>query len=71
MKAKMDTRDPDILGSWPALLRAARRAKRLAIETNTPLWIVKNGKIVNANPSYKPAGRRNGRANCKKATRAK
>ena len=41
--------DPDIVGSWAALRRAARRALRLAQATNTPLYVMKNGRIVNLN----------------------
>jgi hypothetical protein len=55
MKAKIGTRDPDIAGSLPAMRRAARRAKRLAQETHTPLLVMHNGKVVNVNPSARPA----------------
>jgi hypothetical protein len=61
MKAKMGTRDPDILGSLPAMRRAAKRAKRLAQQTGTPLLVMRNGKIVDLNPSPKPAKRRKDR----------
>jgi hypothetical protein len=61
MKAKFNSRDPDIRGSLPAMRRAARRAKRLAQETGTPFWVMRKGKIVNLNPSAKPAPRRNRR----------
>jgi hypothetical protein len=39
--------DPDILGSLPALRRAALAARRLAKATGTPLYVMKNGRIVN------------------------
>jgi hypothetical protein len=68
MKAKFGTRDPDIVGSLPAMRRAAKRAKRLAIETNTPLWVMVKGTIVNINPSAKPTAKQKGRA---KPTRKK
>jgi hypothetical protein len=42
--------DPDIQGSFAALKRAAKRAKQLAEATGTPLYVIKNGKIVNLNP---------------------
>ncbi|MGD0137639.1 MAG: hypothetical protein ABSD28_02095 [Tepidisphaeraceae bacterium] len=61
MKAKTRTLDPDIEGSLPAMLRAARRAKRLAQQTGTPFWVMRKGKIVNLNPSAKPAARQKGR----------
>ena len=41
--------DPDIRASFAALKRAARRARELAIATGTPLYVVKNGKVVNLN----------------------
>ncbi len=47
MTTRMDTQDPDILGSLPALRRAAHRARRLAIRTGTPCYIMRGGKIVN------------------------
>ncbi|HOI56412.1 MAG TPA: hypothetical protein PLP01_14285 [Phycisphaerae bacterium] len=50
MKDKVTSSDPDIRASWPALLRAARRAQRLALATGTPLYVLKNGKVVNLNP---------------------
>jgi hypothetical protein len=62
MKAKIRISDPDIIGSLAAMRRAAQRAKRLALQTHTPLWVMRNGKIVNANPSAKPVHKRNVRA---------
>ena len=50
MKAKMDSSDPDIRASWPALKRAARRARRLAKATGTPVYVLKKGRVVNLNP---------------------
>ena len=43
---KLDSKDPDILGSLPALRRAAKRALRIGIETGTPVYVLKRGKIV-------------------------
>ena len=57
MKAKIKSRDPDIRGSLPALKRAAKAARKLSRDTNTPFWVMKNGRIVNLNPRS-----RNGRA---------
>ena len=45
-KSKHTTRDPDLLGVEPALLRAAKAARRIAKATNTPLIIWENGKVV-------------------------
>jgi hypothetical protein len=50
MKSKIESKDPFILRSLPALRRAARSARKLAEETGTPFCVVKNGQIVNLNP---------------------
>jgi hypothetical protein len=49
MKVKMRSKDPDIRGSLPALKRAGRSAEKLAKMTRTPLYVMKNGKVVNLN----------------------
>ena len=38
--------DPDMEGVEAALLRAARRAREIARQTNTPLIIVRDGVLV-------------------------
>ena len=38
--------DPDMQGADKALLRAARRAREIARQTNTPLIIVRDGVLV-------------------------
>jgi hypothetical protein len=38
--------DPDILGSEAALRRAARRALQIGLETGTPVYVIKKGRIV-------------------------
>jgi hypothetical protein len=38
--------DPDIVGSEAALRRAARRALRIGLETGTPVYVIKKGRIV-------------------------
>jgi hypothetical protein len=40
--------DQDIRGSLAALKRAAREARRLAVQTHTPLYVWREGRIVNA-----------------------
>ncbi len=40
-------KDTDLLGALPALRRAARGALRLAIQTGTPCYVIRAGKIVN------------------------
>ena len=39
-------RDPDLLGADAALKRAARRALKLELQTDTPCWIMRDGKLV-------------------------
>ena len=50
MKSKPDLKHPDIRSSLAALRRAARSAFKLAVQTNTPFYIWKDGQIVNLNP---------------------
>jgi len=40
------SKDPDILSSMAALRRAAKRALRDGLETGTPVWVIKNGRMV-------------------------
>lgn len=47
MKMPSHIRDSDIRGSWPALQRAASAARRLALQTRTPLYVWRNGRVVN------------------------
>jgi len=47
---KMTSKDPDIRGSFPALRRAAKRARKLAEETGTPFYLYMNGRVINLNP---------------------
>jgi hypothetical protein len=53
------SRDPDIIGSFAALKRAALAARRLSQETGTPFWVMIDGKIVDLNrPKSRPKTRR-------------
>lgn len=55
----------DLRGSWPALLRAAQRARELAAQTGTELIVMRNGVLQRirpqpnegATPSATPEGR--------------
>jgi len=40
------SKDPDIIGSFAALRRAARRALQIGLDTGTPVWVLKNGRMV-------------------------
>ncbi len=48
MRMPKHIKDPDIRGSLPALLRAAKEARRLALQTRTPLYVWRNGRVVDA-----------------------
>ena len=55
MKKKELPKDPDLLGSMQALKRSAASALKLARKTNTPCYVMKDGKIVDiAAPRAKP-----------------
>ena len=54
MKSKIASSDSDILASLKALRRAARNARKLAETTGTPFYVVRNGRVVNLNPTRKP-----------------
>lgn len=43
---KIKSKDPDIIASFPALRRAAKHALQLGLETGTPVYVMKEGKIV-------------------------
>jgi hypothetical protein len=45
-RAVCQSKDPDILASMAALRRAARAALRKGIETGTPVWVMKNGRMI-------------------------
>jgi hypothetical protein len=46
IKKNMTSKDPDILSTMKALRRAAKRALQIGIETDTPVYVLKRGKIV-------------------------
>jgi len=54
----IDSTDPDILGSYPALRRAARRALEIALKTGTPCYVIKRGKIVDLTKEKRPVRRK-------------
>ena len=53
MKQNINSSDPDTLATLRALRRAARNARKLAIATRTPFYVMKEGQIVNLNPPKK------------------
>jgi len=40
--------DPDLQGATAALQRSARRARELAVKTETPCYVMRDGHIVDA-----------------------
>jgi hypothetical protein len=48
----------DLRGSWPALQRAAQRARELAMQTSTAIVVSHNGVIEHIWPQPEPASER-------------
>ncbi len=46
MKKKKKTNDPDMQKVESALIRAGQKARQIARQTNTPLIVIENGKVV-------------------------
>jgi hypothetical protein len=54
MKRKaMGSKDPDIIASEKALRRAAKRALEIGLQTGTPVYVLKNGKITDLTKEYR------------------
>ena len=47
----MSSVDPDIKASLAALRRAARAARKLGQQTQTPVYVLQRGEVVNINPA--------------------
>ena len=58
MTVKMNSTDPDIRGSLPALRRAARSARKLAAKTRTHVHVMQQGRIVKLSPARKRSASR-------------
>jgi hypothetical protein len=46
---RVSVRDSDLAKVGPALKRAAAQAKRLAIQSGTPFYVWKGGRVVDLN----------------------
>jgi hypothetical protein len=53
MKNPVRSKDPVMRGTWPALLRASKKALRVARETGTPCYVMIDGRLTNLNPNTK------------------
>jgi hypothetical protein len=53
----MRSKDPDIRASFKALRRAARKALELGLKTGTPVWVVKDGELVDQTLEFRRRGR--------------
>ena len=42
--------NPDLRGSWPALQRAAQRARQIAAQTGTAIVVMRNGQMEHLYP---------------------
>jgi hypothetical protein len=59
MKKKvMGSKDPDIIASEKALRRAAKRALEIGLQTDTPVYVIKDGKIVDLTKEYRRKAKR-------------
>jgi hypothetical protein len=59
MKRKaMGSKDPDIIASEKALRRAAKRALEIGLQTGTPVYVLKEGKIVDLTKEYRRKAKR-------------
>jgi hypothetical protein len=54
------SKDPDILASMKALRRAAKRALELGRQTGTPVYVLKQGKIVDIAKQEENRGKKRG-----------
>lgn len=52
-KKAMTSKDPDIIASEAALRRAAKRALQIGLETDTPVYVLEDGKIVDLTKRYR------------------
>jgi len=61
-KESMKSKDPDIIASYAALRRAAKRALQIGLETGTPVYVLIDGKIVDLTKQHpQRVGKKRGR----------
>jgi len=54
MKLRRKRHSPEVEGTLRALRRAAKRALELGLQTGTPVYVWKDGKIVDLTKEQKP-----------------
>ena len=57
-KRLLGSKDPDIIGSYAALRRAAKRALQIGLETGTPVYVLIDGEIVDLTKRYRQRHRK-------------
>ena len=60
MNAESITDDPDMKNATAALLRAAKRARKIAQQTETAIVVVRNGQLVREAPYIVSTEQENG-----------
>lgn len=58
MQSESEMKDPDMLNATAALIRAGKRAKKLAEQTGTEYVVVRDGKLVKEIPQPPAASKR-------------
>jgi len=59
--SRLAVTDPDLANALPALKRAAAAARRLSVETGTPFYVMKDGRVVDLNASRRKPAAKNAR----------
>jgi hypothetical protein len=73
MSRRVNQPSPDARDTLRALRRAAKNALELGLKTGTPVWVVKNNKLVDLTKEHRaskktPAKRSSRKINSRKAT---
>jgi hypothetical protein len=60
-KSESHIEDPDMVNSMKALVRAGKRARKLAEETGTRLVVVRDGRLIREKPQALTSTKRRSR----------
>lgn len=69
IRSRLNSKDPDIINSMAAMKRAAKAALERGLRTGTPVWVIKNGKMVDLAKAVR-AKRSAAKARAKKSRKA-